>query len=189
MITLLLVEDTLDLAKLIRRELEQQGYRVLHAADGQAALQLHAAEQPDLLILDWMLPGMDGLEILRRIRHSSIVPVLMLTARGEETDRVVGLELGADDYLTKPFSMRELQARVSASPVHRRLCRQYMLSLGSPVFIQFLDKLVNGGRRIIVSWLLWFIKTQELLGISYACFLIRQQLFIDGCTVLNIIVP
>ncbi len=114
MAKILLVEDTHDLANLIVRELEASGYQVLLATDGLMALRLHEKEQPDLLILDWMLPHLDGLEVLRRIRHTSAVPVLMLTARGEETDRVVGLEVGADDYLTKPFSMRELLARVHA---------------------------------------------------------------------------
>jgi DNA-binding response OmpR family regulator len=112
--TILLVEDTRELAQLVRRELEAAGHRVLLAADGLTGLTAHESERPDLLILDWMLPKMDGLEVLRRIRRSSATPVLMLTARGEETDRVVGLELGADDYLTKPFSMRELMARVRA---------------------------------------------------------------------------
>jgi DNA-binding response OmpR family regulator len=111
---ILLVEDTQDLAELIMRELTAAGYRVLHAPDGLRALELHAAAAPRLIVLDWMLPGLDGLEVLRRIRRTSVTPVLMLTARGEETDRVVGLELGADDYLTKPFSMRELIARVRA---------------------------------------------------------------------------
>lgn len=114
MTTILLVEDAHDLAQVIIRELEAIGYHVLQASDGVAALQIHAAEQPALVILDWMLPKMDGLEVLRRLRQSAPTPVLMLTARGEETDRVVGLELGADDYLTKPFSMRELMARVRA---------------------------------------------------------------------------
>jgi DNA-binding response OmpR family regulator len=114
MTTLLLVEDALDLAQVIVRELEAQGYIVAHAPNGAVALELHGREQPALVILDWMLPGMDGLEVLRRIRQTAATPVLMLTARGEETDRVVGLELGADDYLTKPFSMRELVARVRA---------------------------------------------------------------------------
>lgn len=112
--TLLLVEDALDLAQVIQRELIQQGYRVIHAADGIKALDLHAQEHPALVILDWMLPGLDGLEVLRRIRLTAPTPVLMLTARSEETDLVVGLEVGADDYLTKPFSMRELLARVRA---------------------------------------------------------------------------
>ena len=114
MTTILLVEDAYDLAKMIISELEVQGYHVLHMCDGVSALQAHATEQPALVILDWMLPKLDGLEVLRRIRQISPTPVLMLTARGQETDRVVGLELGADDYLTKPFSMRELIARVRA---------------------------------------------------------------------------
>jgi DNA-binding response OmpR family regulator len=112
--TILLVEDTPDLAQVIRRELEMAGYRVLHAADGLTAIESHARERPDLVILDWMLPKLDGLDVLRRIRQAGATPVLMLTARGEETDRVIGLEVGADDYLTKPFGMRELIARVRA---------------------------------------------------------------------------
>ena len=112
--TILLVEDALDLARVIARELEAAGYQVQHAADGRSALTLYTQHQPDLVILDWMLPELDGLEVLRRLRQSSAVPVLMLTARDEELDRVLGLELGADDYLTKPFSMRELIARVRA---------------------------------------------------------------------------
>jgi DNA-binding response OmpR family regulator len=112
--TVLLVEDEAQLARLVVRELEAAGYRVCHAADGAAALRLFAEEAPDLVVLDWMLPGLDGLEVLRRIRQSSAVPVLMLTARAEEVDRVVGLEVGADDYLTKPFGTRELVARARA---------------------------------------------------------------------------
>jgi DNA-binding response OmpR family regulator len=112
MTTILLVEDAHDLANVIRRELEQTGYRVLYAADGVAGLQMFRGYQPDLVILDWMLPRLDGLAVLREIRASSPVPVLMLTARTEEADRVIGLEVGADDYLTKPFGMRELIARV-----------------------------------------------------------------------------
>jgi DNA-binding response OmpR family regulator len=114
MSTILVVEDEQNLAAIIVRELGGAGYGVLHAADGAQAVHLHAQEQPDLVILDWMLPGYDGLEVLRRIRLTSAVPVLMLTARSEEIDRVIGLEVGADDYLTKPFSMRELIARVRA---------------------------------------------------------------------------
>jgi DNA-binding response OmpR family regulator len=112
--TVLLVEDEHELARVVIRELEAVGYQVLWAADGAQALDLHIRQQPGLIILDWMLPGMDGLEVLRRIRQTSAVPVLMLTARSEELDRVLGLELGADDYLTKPFSVRELIARVRA---------------------------------------------------------------------------
>jgi len=121
--TILLVEDERELARVVGRELQAHGYRVVHAADGAKALRLHATGHPDLVILDWMLPGLDGLEVLRRIRASggeaAAVPVLMLTARSEEVDRIVGLEVGADDYLTKPFSMRELVARVKV--LFRRL--------------------------------------------------------------------
>jgi len=114
MTDVLLVEDEPELRRLVLRELEAAGYRVRYAADGPTAVRLFAADPPDLVVLDWMLPGLDGLEVLRRLRQTSPVPVLMLTARAEEVDRVVGLEVGADDYLTKPFSMRELVARVRA---------------------------------------------------------------------------
>jgi DNA-binding response OmpR family regulator len=114
MATILLVEDETSLAQVVLRELEAAGYVTLHAADGDAALRCHAQAHPDLIILDWMLPRRDGLDVLRQIRQSAATPVLMLTARSEEIDRVVGLEVGADDYLTKPFSMRELLARVHA---------------------------------------------------------------------------
>lgn len=126
MATILLIEDAHDLAQVIIRELETNGYRVLHASDGLSGLQLHENEQPALVILDWMLPKMDGLEVLRRLRQAAATPVLMLTARGEETDRVVGLELGADDYLTKPFSMRELIARVRALLRRAELIQQIL---------------------------------------------------------------
>lgn len=112
--TILLVEDTPDLADVIRRELQSAGHRVWHATDGRLALELYSEHQPDLVILDWMLPKLDGLEVLRRIRQHSMTPVLMLTARSDEIDRVIGLEVGADDYLSKPFGMRELLARVRA---------------------------------------------------------------------------
>lgn len=111
---ILLVEDASDLAQVIVREFETAGFEVIHASDGEVALELHASQQPDAIILDWMLPELDGLEVLRRVRQTSATPVLMLTARDEVVDRVVGLEVGADDYLTKPFSMRELLARVQA---------------------------------------------------------------------------
>ena len=114
MTKILLVEDTIDLARAIQRDLETEGYSVLHATDGHQALHLFQQHAPELLILDWMLPQMDGLAVLRQIRAQSPVPVLMLTARSDEFDRVLGLEVGADDYLTKPFSMRELIARVRA---------------------------------------------------------------------------
>ncbi len=115
MARILLVEDASDLAAVIGRELKAAGHDVLFASDGIQAIETFTRQGPvDLVILDWMLPRLDGLEVLRRIRMTSPAPVLMLTARGEEADRVIGLEVGADDYLTKPFSMRELLARVRA---------------------------------------------------------------------------
>jgi DNA-binding response OmpR family regulator len=114
MATILVVEDERDLNNLVRRHLEDEGHRVVQAFDGLAAVQAAQAERLDLVVLDWMLPRLDGLEVCRRVRRESIVPILMLTARSEEIDRVLGLEVGADDYLTKPFSIRELLARVRA---------------------------------------------------------------------------
>jgi DNA-binding response OmpR family regulator len=114
MATVLLVEDADDLARVVARELGANGYRVVRVVDGRSALVAHDRERPDLVILDWMLPELDGLAVLRELRRGSATPVLMLTARTEEVDRVLGLELGADDYLTKPFSVRELLARVHA---------------------------------------------------------------------------
>jgi DNA-binding response OmpR family regulator len=124
--TILLVEDTRELAAVIARELAASGYRVLRAVDGRAALDVHERERPDLVILDWMLPGMSGIDVLRQMRQSAATPVLMLTARGEEVNRVIGLELGADDYLAKPFSMRELIARVRALLRREDLLRQVL---------------------------------------------------------------
>lgn len=117
--TILVVEDERELNALIRRHLQDEGHRAVQAYDGPSALSLAQQERPDLVILDWMLPGLDGLEVCRRLRRQSIVPILMLTARAEEVDRVLGLEVGADDYLTKPFSVRELLARVRA--IFRRI--------------------------------------------------------------------
>ncbi len=102
------------MAQALRYNLEREGYRVTLASQGQEALDTFYLRHPDLVILDLILPDMDGLEVCRAIRRHSSVPILILTARGEEMDRVVGLELGADDYMVKPFSMRELVARVRA---------------------------------------------------------------------------
>jgi two-component system OmpR family response regulator len=111
---ILIIEDERTLLETIRYNLRHEGHEVLLAADGVEGLRKAREERPDLVILDLMLPGLDGFELLRRLRPDSTVPVLVLTARESEVDRVVGLELGADDYLTKPFSMRELLARVKA---------------------------------------------------------------------------
>ena len=114
MANVLIAEDERDLNQLVRRHLEDEGHTVVQTFDGPAALLAAQQSRPDVVILDWMLPRLDGLEVCRRIRRESIVPILMLTARAEEIDRVLGLEVGADDYLTKPFSIRELLARVRA---------------------------------------------------------------------------
>jgi DNA-binding response OmpR family regulator len=112
--TVLVIEDDATLAAAVRYNLERDGYTCLVAADGARALDLARRDRPALVLLDVMLPGIDGFEVCRRIRSESSVPIIMLTARVDETDRVVGLEVGADDYVTKPFSMRELMARVRA---------------------------------------------------------------------------
>lgn len=121
---ILLVEDADDLAQVIIRELEAAGYDLTHVTSGEAALQVARRDDFQLVILDWMLPGMSGIDVLRHLRSHSSVSVLMLTARDAEIDRVLGLELGADDYLTKPFSMRELIARVRAMLRRRELIEQ-----------------------------------------------------------------
>jgi len=110
--TVLVVGDESIVRDVVVRYLRREGYRTLEAADGDTARELVQRERPDLVVLDLMLPGTDGLAVCRWIRGHSQLPVIMLTARGEEADRIVGLELGADDYVTKPFSPRELAARV-----------------------------------------------------------------------------
>lgn len=112
--TVLVVEDERDIARLVRDYLHQAGFAVLEAADGEAAIALARSQRPDMVVLDLGLPKLDGLDVTRRLRAASSVPIIMLTARAEETDRIVGLELGADDYVTKPFSPRELIARIRA---------------------------------------------------------------------------
>lgn len=112
--TILVVDDEVPVTDLIKYNLEKALYQVLVAHDGEAALQIAREANPDLILLDLMLPRIDGLDVCRELRKTSQVPIIMVTARGEEADRVIGLELGADDYLTKPFSMRELMARIKA---------------------------------------------------------------------------
>jgi len=112
--TILLVDDEDAVQKLLTYPLEHEGFRVLQARDGEEALSCFGRERVDLVVLDVMLPKLDGLEVCRRLRASSAVPIIMLTARDDELDKVVGLELGADDYITKPFSIREFRSRVRA---------------------------------------------------------------------------
>jgi DNA-binding response OmpR family regulator len=113
-VRILVVEDERNLVNLLRGYLEREGFEVHEALDGNAALKTARSVEPDVVILDWMLPGMDGMEVLRELRRSSDTYVIMLTARTEEMDRIVGLSAGADDYLTKPFSPGELVARIRA---------------------------------------------------------------------------
>jgi len=120
--TILLVEDEPTLSETLRYNLEREGYTVLAAGDGVRGLELARREQPDLLILDIMLPRLDGFSVCRILRQESDMPILMLTARQDEVDRIAGLELGADDYVAKPFSLGELLARVRA--IMRRSDRQ-----------------------------------------------------------------
>lgn len=112
---ILLADDDDMIVDVLRYQLEREGYQVLTAGDGQQALALAQAARPDLVLLDVMMPKLQGWEVCRELRRTSTVPILMLTARGEEMDRVLGLELGADDYIVKPFSFRELLARVHAA--------------------------------------------------------------------------
>jgi DNA-binding response OmpR family regulator len=112
--TILLVDDEDSIQKLLAYPLEREGYRVLQARDGVEALERFASERVDLVVLDIMLPKLDGLEVCKRLRAESEVPIIMLTARDDELDKVLGLELGADDYITKPFSIREFRSRVRA---------------------------------------------------------------------------
>ncbi len=112
--TILLVDDEDSVRKVLAFPLERDGYTVVQAADGEEALRQFAEQAVDLVVLDIMLPRLDGLEVCKRLRASSTVPIIMLTARDDELDKVIGLELGADDYITKPFSIREFRSRVRA---------------------------------------------------------------------------
>ncbi len=120
----LVVEDDTTLLETLEYNLSHQGYEVVTAVNGRDALALARSSQPDLIVLDVMLPGVDGFEVCRILRKELSMPIIMLTARGEEIDKIVGLEMGADDYLTKPFSMRELLARVKAMLRRVKLVRE-----------------------------------------------------------------
>ncbi|MGQ0548589.1 MAG: winged helix-turn-helix domain-containing protein [Armatimonadota bacterium] len=130
---ILVVDDEPHIVELVRYNLVQEGYDVIIAGDGEAALVKARADHPDLIVLDIMLPGADGLEVCGQLRRETTVPIIMLTAKSGELERVVGLEIGADDYVTKPFSPRELIARVRA--VLRRRVREVASSNAEPVQI------------------------------------------------------
>ena len=141
MSTVLVVDDEPVVRDVVVRYLEQAGYRTLQAADGDAARELLQRHQPRVVVLDLMLPGTDGLALCRWIRSRSQLPVIMVTALGEESDRLTGLELGADDYLTKPFSPRELVARVKA------VLRRASESAAKAERIEIADLSIDGTRR------------------------------------------
>jgi DNA-binding response OmpR family regulator len=144
--SILVVEDEEAIAEAVRARLDSEGYAVRVAGDGPEALQAVAEHPPDLVVLDLMLPGMDGLEVCQEIQKRGWVPVLMLTARTDEADKVAGFAVGADDYLTKPFSMRELTARVRA--ILRRMDRIREMSATEPV-VRF-DLTVDAARRRVL---------------------------------------
>jgi len=138
---ILMVDDEPKIVKLARDYLEQGGFRVVTAADGMTALAVARSARPDLIVLDLKLPGKDGLDVCQTLRRESDVPIIMLTALVEEIDRLIGLELGADDYITKPFSPRELVARV------RAVLRRVQGSIRQPGLIQVADLEIDLSRR------------------------------------------
>jgi len=139
---ILVVDDEVRLVDVLKAYLERDGYRVVTAYDGKQALLQARREKPDLILLDLMLPEVDGLEVCRTLRKESDVPIIMLTARSEETDKLIGLELGADDYVTKPFSPREVVARVRAV-----LRRTQTVNTGGPGIIAVGDLLIDRERH------------------------------------------
>jgi DNA-binding response OmpR family regulator len=145
--SILVVEDEGAIAEAVRVRLASEGYAVRVAGDGPEALRIAADERPDLVVLDLMLPGMDGLEVCRELQRESWVPVLMLTARADEADKVAGLSVGADDYMTKPFSLRELAARVRA--ILRRMERMRQVADGEP--LERFDLLIDTARRRVTK--------------------------------------
>jgi DNA-binding response OmpR family regulator len=161
--TVLVVDDEPIVRDVVARYLEREGFRTLSAADGESAREVVERDPPELVVLDVMLPGIDGLDLCRWIRRRSEVPVIMLTARGDEADRIVGLELGADDYVTKPFSPRELAARVRtvlrrATPAEHGPAR---LAFGDLVIDAATREVCKSGRPLRLTLkefdLLWFL--------------------------------
>ena len=144
--TILLVEDDATLAETLRYNLEREGYTVIGAGDGVTALELARHDKPDIVVLDVMLPRLDGFSVCRMLRKESAIPIIMLTARQDEVDRIAGLELGADDYLTKPFSVGELLARIRA--ILRRSDRSSGSGADRDVLHIGTIKLDAGSRRI-----------------------------------------
>src|SRR6185503_11345622 len=146
--TILLVDDEDSIQKLLTYPLERDGFKVVHARDGEEALARFAEEDVDLVVLDLMLPKLDGLEVCKRLRSESTVPIIMLTARDDELDKVLGLELGADDYITKPFSIREFRSRIRA--LLRRASTPHVRDDGDEV-IDHGDLVIDVPRRTVTA--------------------------------------
>ncbi len=150
---ILVVEDDTPLRETLAYNLKREDYAVQAVGDGKLALEAARKNRPDLVLLDLMLPGMDGFEVCRILRQEMNIPILILTARDDEIDRVIGLEIGADDYVTKPFSMRELMARVKAHLRRDRLIRQEVISTQEPDSLQvfaFSDLVIDPLRREVL---------------------------------------
>jgi two-component system OmpR family response regulator len=147
---ILVVDDDTEIRTLLHEYLQKQGYRVTAAADGKGLRAAVAVSRPDLIILDLMLPGEDGLTLCRDLRAKSEIPIIMLTARGDETDRIVGLELGADDYVAKPFSPRELLARIKSVLRRARALPENLKTEESGVF-RFADWTLDAATRNLTS--------------------------------------
>ncbi|MGD0779639.1 MAG: response regulator transcription factor [Dehalococcoidales bacterium] len=145
---ILIVEDDINLLEAIKYNLRKEGYNAVTAGDGERALEVARQEKPDLLILDIMLPKMNGFEVCRILRKEMTVPILMLTAKADETDKIVGLEIGADDYMTKPFSMRELMARVRAMLRRAKLNEAPSAILPASIKISSLE--IDTARHLVV---------------------------------------
>ncbi|HEX5631020.1 MAG TPA: response regulator transcription factor [Acidimicrobiia bacterium] len=143
--TVLLIEDETAIAEMLRLYCEQEGFRLIHASNGERGLEALRERDPRVVLLDVGLPGIDGLEVCRRIRSTSDVPVIMLTARADEVDKIVGLEVGADDYITKPFSPREVMARVKA------VLRRAEEPPRAPATIEAAEFVIDSGRRQVTT--------------------------------------
>jgi DNA-binding response OmpR family regulator len=145
---LLIVDDERNIVELIELYARQAGYRTSHAYDGQAALEIVQRQSPELIVLDLMLPKVDGWEVCRQVRARSDVPIIMLTARDDDVDKIIGLELGADDYLTKPFNPRELIARIKA--ILRRTRNEYDAHSDAPAVLHLAELSVDRARREVL---------------------------------------
>jgi DNA-binding response OmpR family regulator len=171
---ILVVDDDPLIVRLVRTHLDKAGYRVLTAADGEQALDIAATELPDLVVLDLMLPRIDGYEVCRRIREFSLMPVVMLTARGEQVDKLRGFEMGADDYLSKPFAPQELLARVQA--VLRR--SKQGASAATPSIVRCGDIAIDLLRRRVTV-------RDEVVKLTATEFRLLQQLALNAGKVLS----